>query len=57
MRFDVPVVGVPTVENMAEAGATALVLDAHRTLMLDLEATVRLADRHSIAIVALEPIE
>ncbi len=57
MRFDVPVVGVPTIENMVQAGATALVVDARRTLMLDLEDLVRLADENSIAVVALEPLD
>jgi UDP-2,3-diacylglucosamine hydrolase len=57
MRFDVPVVGVPTIESMIESGATALILDAHRTLMLDKEQLVSLADRNSIAIRCLPPIE
>jgi len=57
MRFDVPVVGLPTIETMVEAGATALVLDARRTLMMDMQALVGLADKHSIAIVGLEPLE
>jgi DUF1009 family protein len=35
MRFDVPVVGMATVEAMARAGATALSIDAERTLVLD----------------------
>jgi DUF1009 family protein len=57
MRFDVPVVGPSTVATMAEAGATALVLDAHRTLLVDRTEIARLADAHGIAIVALRPIE
>jgi hypothetical protein len=52
MRFDVPVVGVPTVETMAEAGATCLCLTAGKTLMFDREEMIRLADRRRIAIVA-----
>jgi len=56
MRFDIPVIGLPTVKLMLEAGATALVLDAHRTLTLDREELVRLADEHRIAIVGLPPI-
>ena len=35
MRFDVPVVGLPTVESMKSAGATALAIDATRTLLFD----------------------
>src|SRR5580704_3012103 len=37
MRFDVPVVGLPTVESMKMAGATALAIDANRTLLFDRE--------------------
>lgn len=57
MRFDVPVVGVPTIRNMVESGATALVIDAHRTLILDREAMVRLADEKDVAVLALRPAE
>ncbi len=57
MRFDVPVVGLPTIETMIETGATALVLDARRTLMFDREEMISLADRHGIAIVGLTPLE
>src|ERR687889_1443155 len=52
MRFDVPVVGLPTVETMVEAGATCLCLTAGKTLMFDREEMLRLADRHRIAVVA-----
>jgi len=51
MRFDVPVVGVPTIEAMRKAGATALSIDAGRTLMIDGNATVAAADEAGIAIV------
>ena len=37
MRFDVPVVGLPTVEVMKRLGATALAIDAGRTLLFDRE--------------------
>ncbi len=51
MRFDVPVVGVPTVEAMIEAGATCLSVTAGKTLIFDREKMAGLADRHKIAIV------
>jgi len=57
MRFDIPVIGLPTVETMIDAGATALVIDAARTLIFDKEEMVRSADGHNIAVVALPPIE
>lgn len=51
MRFDVPVVGVPTVRVMLEAGATCLSLTPGKTLMFDKEEMIALADRHKISIV------
>ncbi len=41
MRFDVPVVGVATIDAMQAAGADALSIDAGRTLILDGDAFVR----------------
>jgi DUF1009 family protein len=56
MRFDVPVVGVPTIETMIEAGATCLCITAGKTLMFDREEMLRLADRRHIAVVAAPPV-
>jgi UDP-2,3-diacylglucosamine hydrolase len=53
MRFDVPVVGVPTIEAMMEAGATCLCITAGKTLMLDRDEMIRLANAKKIAIVAV----
>jgi len=53
MRFDVPVVGVPTVEAMRSAGATCLCVEAGRTLAFDREAMVAAADAAGIAIVGM----
>jgi UDP-2,3-diacylglucosamine hydrolase len=53
MRFDVPVVGLTTIEAMIEAGATCLCISAGKTLMLDREEMIRLANRHKIAIIAV----
>lgn len=53
MRFDVPVVGVPTVEAMIGAGATCLCLTAGKTLIFDCAAMIALADKHKISIVAV----
>jgi DUF1009 family protein len=52
MRFDVPVIGVATVQAMARAGATCLAIEAGRTLLFDAEAIAAAADRAGIAIVA-----
>jgi DUF1009 family protein len=51
MRFDVPVVGVATIEAMRAAGATCLCVEAGRTLLFDLAAMVKLADEAGISIV------
>ena len=51
MRFDVPVVGVSTIEAMKAAGADALSVDAGKTLMIDGDAIVKVADAAGIAIV------
>jgi DUF1009 family protein len=51
MRFDVPVVGVSTIDVMKAAGATLLSVDAGKTLMIDGEAIVKAADAAGICIV------
>jgi hypothetical protein len=55
MRFDVPVVGQPTIEVMKRANATALAIDARRTLLFDREAILEAANGAGIAIQAFEP--
>ena len=52
MRFDVPVVGIPTLNTMIEAGASCLFITAGKTLMFDREEMIKIADRNKIAIVA-----
>jgi len=52
MLFDVPVIGPQTVSVMRETGATALAIDAARTLLIDREELIKLADEARIAIVA-----
>ena len=51
MRFDVPVVGIPTIQVMARAGATLLSLDAGRTLIFDRDAFLVSANEAQIAVV------
>ncbi len=55
MRFDVPVVGLPTIDIMKRANATALAIDAGRTLLLDRDAMLFMADTAGITIQAFEP--
>jgi UDP-2,3-diacylglucosamine hydrolase len=52
MRFDVPVVGVKTIEVMRCAGATCLALDAEKCLLLDGDKVLDVADAAGIAVVA-----
>jgi DUF1009 family protein len=51
MRFDVPVIGVATIQAMRVAGANALSVDAGKTLMIDGEAIIKAADEAGICIV------
>jgi UDP-2,3-diacylglucosamine hydrolase len=52
MRYDVPVVGVKTIEVMRRAGASCLALDAAKCLLLDGKAIIMAADSANITIVA-----
>ena len=54
MRFDVPVIGVRTIETMAAAGATCLAIEAKRTLIFDRDGVVARANAARIAMVAVE---
>lgn len=53
MRFDVPVVGLGTVKSLVKAGAKCLAFEAEKTLFIDREESVRLADKKGVSIVAV----
>jgi hypothetical protein len=53
MRFDVPVIGIGTVETMTRAGATCLSVEAGRTLLFDRDALLARAAEAGITIVAV----
>jgi DUF1009 family protein len=53
LRFDVPVVGLPTIKAMRAAGATCLCVEAGRTLLFDREAMLRAADASGISVVGV----
>jgi DUF1009 family protein len=55
MRFDVPVIGLKTIEVMRRSNATALAIDAGRTLLFDRDDLIRAADDAEIAIEAFAP--
>ena len=54
LRFDVPVIGIPTVEVLRRSGATAMAIEAGKTLMIDRDELLREADAAAISIVARE---
>ena len=54
LRFDVPVIGIPTVEVLRRSGATAMAIEAGKTLMIDRDELLREADAAGITIVARE---
>jgi len=55
MRFDVPVIGLATVEVMRACGVTALAIDAGRTLLFDRARLIEAADAAGVAIEAFSP--
>jgi hypothetical protein len=53
MRFDVPVIGIRTIETMIQSGASCLAIEAERTLLFDRETLLQRANQAGIAIVVL----
>lgn len=53
LRFDVPAVGLETIQVLREAGGTALAVEAGKTILLEKETMLQEADRAGIAVVAL----
>lgn len=51
MRFDVPTIGMETIENLKRNGAVCVAVEAKKTLLIDLPETVKLAEKYRIAIV------
>ncbi len=56
-RFDVPTIGVKTIQTMYEAGARCLAVESDQTILLDEQEVVRLANKLGIAIVSLHQEE
>ena len=54
LRFDVPVIGPATVRLMARLKASALAIEARKTLMIDRDELIGVADQEGVAIVAVE---
>mgnify|MGYP003622671156 CR=1 FL=1 len=57
IRFDVPTIGVQTIQTMREAGGRVLAVESEKTILLDHDEVIQLADKLGIAIVALNASE
>ncbi|MDD3374584.1 MAG: UDP-2,3-diacylglucosamine diphosphatase LpxI [Candidatus Omnitrophica bacterium] len=53
LRFDVPVVGARTIKNMIKAKASCLAIEAGKTIVIDEDRCLRLANKHNICIVGI----
>lgn len=54
MRFDVPTIGIGTIEALIAAGGKVLAIEAGKTIIIDQDQVVELADRHGLTIIALD---
>lgn len=54
MRFDVPTIGIGTLQTMVEAGARVLAIEAGKTIVVDEQDVMEFANRHKITIVSLQ---
>ena len=54
LRFDVPVIGLDTIDVMVRCRATAIAVEAHKTLLVDRESLIQKADENQIVILAIE---
>jgi DUF1009 family protein len=54
MRVDVPTIGLHTIEELRSAGAACLVLEAGKTVILEKQKVLELADQYKIAVVGYE---
>lgn len=52
-RYDLPVIGKGTLESLVKAGFTVLAFEAEKTLVMDLEEVIQLADKHKICLCAV----
>lgn len=57
MRFDVPTIGTQTIHSMRDSGAKVLAIESEKTIVLDQEEVIGLADKLGISIVALDAQE
>ena len=54
MRFDVPTIGVGTIETIHQAGGTILAIEADKTIILDQDETIATANRLGVKVVSIK---
>jgi DUF1009 family protein len=54
MRFDVPTIGINTIENLKRNNAGALIVEAGKTVIVDMQDVVALANQYGIVFAAVE---
>ncbi|MGC4006127.1 MAG: UDP-2,3-diacylglucosamine diphosphatase LpxI [Pirellulales bacterium] len=54
MRFDVPTIGVGTLQTMLDVGAKVLAVESEKTILVDQPAFIEFADKHGLVVVALD---
>ena len=54
VRFDVPAVGKQTIQSMLDSGCTVLAMEAERTLFVEQEEVLKLANAHDLCICAVD---
>ena len=54
MRFDVPTIGLGTLDTMVKAGGRVLAVEAGRTIVLDQAAVIEFANRNGLVIVSID---
>ncbi len=53
LRFDIPVVGLNTIKNIVRSGVSCLAIEAEKTIFIDRQASVALADKKGVSVVAV----
>lgn len=53
MRFDLPTIGLETINTLKEARASTLAIEAEKTIILDKDDTIKMADDNKLAIIAM----
>ena len=57
MRFDVPTIGLGTLQTMHAAGGRVLAVEADQTILIDQQEVMNYADQHALTVVAIDAAE